>query len=107
MEAEAEASTSASTITNGSNGHYDGEESAQIKNEMSIEEDPSITEEIHVDTLIKATLKDIKEVDGYIKQLNDRRKSLLAKYEQLKDQKQQQKCLALSKKDWEKGKKKN
>lgn len=60
-------------------------------------------EEIGIDKRLRRMQRDISEVDTFLRQLNERKAELLAKYDKLKEEKMLQKSLALSVRNWEGG----
>lgn len=57
----------------------------------------------NVEQAIQNTLRDIAEVDTFLRRLNDRKATLLTKYDKLKEKKIMFKSLELSSKNWDKG----
>lgn len=74
--------------------------------EENVEEE-AYNEDIIVSTIdndIHETLRDIEEIDVFLRKLNDKKLLLLAKYDKLKEQRMLKKSEALSNKDWDGGK---
>lgn len=62
---------------------------------------PSTDKEINIDRQIAKVLQDIEEVDTFLRQLNNRRENLVAKYEHLKEERIIRKTQHLSTLNWE------
>lgn len=60
--------------------------------------------ELDIDALLRQTLLDIEEVDAQLQGLQDRKKGLIKKYDQLKESKMQIKSKALANENWHEGK---